>query len=159
MNTQRFSALGALLITSLISCSESPPTFHADTNPSRLSDWGLFDLSDESLTPTHSTWCTGRRISFSQTTHKSCAPSGYRKARRHSWLAMNSAIRLARLSAKLYYPTDDAGNLQRMEEVISESIDLSANQLIETRLLVKRSAGWEAFPYVWNDEGSKPSCG
>ena len=52
MNTQRFSALGALLITSLISCSESPPKFHADTNPSRLSDWGLFDLSDESLTPT-----------------------------------------------------------------------------------------------------------
>ena len=59
------------------------------------------------------------------------------------------------VSKTFYYPTDSAGNLQRTEEVIAETIDLSASQLIETRLLVKRSAGWEAFPYVWNDEGSE----
>ena len=33
-----------------------------------------------------------------------------------------------------------------------QKINLNENQLIETRLLVRKSDGWEAFPYVWNDE-------
>ncbi|MFT4823016.1 MAG: parallel beta-helix repeat protein [Halioglobus sp.] len=30
----------------------------------------------------------------------------------------------------------------------------SAEDIIETRLLIRRSAGWEALPYIWNDEKS-----
>ena len=156
MNTQRFSALGALLITSLVSCSESPPTFHADINPSRLSDWGLFDLSDESLTPTQFNMVYRPANQLF---------SDYAQKLRTIWMPEGAQAQLVGdelsypvgtvVSKTFYYPTDGAGNLQRMEEVISESIDLSVNQLIETRLLVKRSAGWEAFPYVWNDEGSE----
>ena len=31
------------------------------------------------------------------------------------------------------------------------TLDLSKVRLIETRLLVRRQAGWQAMPYVWND--------
>ena len=156
MKTQRFYALGALLITSLISCSESPPTFHADTSPSRLSDWGLFNQSDQSLTPTQFNMVYRPANQLF---------SDYAQKLRTIWIPEGAKAQLVGdelsypvgtvVSKTFYYPTDSAGNLQRTEEVIAESIDLSANQLIETRLLVKRSAGWEAFPYVWNDEGSE----
>ena len=39
-----------------------------------------------------------------------------------------------------------------MADTAPTTIDLANNQLIETRVLVRREAGWEAFPYVWNDE-------
>jgi len=31
------------------------------------------------------------------------------------------------------------------------SLDLGANRLVETRLLVRYKDGWKVFPYVWND--------
>ena len=55
MSSWRFIAVGALLMFSLLSCSESTPTFHASENPARLSDWNMFELTPASLTPTSHT--------------------------------------------------------------------------------------------------------
>ena len=156
MKTQRFYALGALLIASLISCSEPPPTFHGKTNPTRLSEWGLFELSSANLTPTeHNMVYRPANQLFSD----------YAQKLRTIWIPQGLQAQLVGdeltypvgtiVSKTFFYPTDSSGLLQRKEEVIAESIDLSANKLIETRLLVKRSSGWEAFPYVWNPEGTE----
>ena len=156
MSSQRFFALGALLFASLISCGEPPPTFHAKANPARLSEWGLFELSDESLTPTkfNMVYRPANQLF-----------SDYAQKLRTIWIPKGLQAQLVGdklnypvgtiVSKTFFYPTDSSGHLQRKEEVITESIDLSTNQLIETRLLVKRASGWEAFPYVWNIEGTE----
>ena len=41
-------------------------------------------------------------------------------------------------------PTEEDKNLS--------SLNLATNKVVQTRLLVKREKGWEALPYVWNDE-------
>ena len=59
------------------------------------------------------------------------------------------------VSKTFYYPTDSAGNLQRTEEVISRVNRPLSQPAHRNTPAGKRSAGWEAFPYVWNDEGSE----
>ena len=40
----------------------------------------------------------------------------------------------------------------RSSDLAETQIDLRTNRLMETRLLVRRESGWDAFPYVWNEE-------
>jgi uncharacterized repeat protein (TIGR03806 family) len=65
------------------------------------------------------------------------------------------------ISKTFYYPLPangrwDGKTVARTEPAQSSfengSLDLSKVRLIETRLLVRREAGWEAMPYVWNEE-------
>jgi len=65
------------------------------------------------------------------------------------------------ISKTFYYPRAQGSTAQdntvaRTSPSISflqnETLDLSAVRLIETRLLVRREAGWEAMSYVWNRE-------
>ena len=39
------------------------------------------------------------------------------------------------------------------------SLNLATNKVVQTRLLVKREKGWEALPYVWNDEQTEAFLG
>jgi uncharacterized repeat protein (TIGR03806 family) len=60
------------------------------------------------------------------------------------------------LSKTFYYPRAAGGEAAVMRtydpsrDFWGEGLDLSNVRLIETRLLVRRQHGWEAFPYVWN---------
>lgn len=63
------------------------------------------------------------------------------------------------ISKTFYYPLPgdgkwDGKSVARTvsnDDPHNETLDLSKVRLIETRLLVRREAGWEAMPYVWND--------
>jgi uncharacterized repeat protein (TIGR03806 family) len=39
-----------------------------------------------------------------------------------------------------------------MDHFDGQSLDLTEARLIETRLLVRRDYGWQALPYIWNEE-------
>lgn len=56
---------------------------------------------------------------------------------------------------KTFYYPKRGGKLLRTEsyerDIKGQGLNLETVQLIETRVLVKREAGWEALPYVWND--------
>ena len=51
MHTLRLFSLSVLACLVLAACSEPPPSFHATDNPARLSEWQLFELDGDSLTP------------------------------------------------------------------------------------------------------------
>ncbi|MGJ3232142.1 MAG: SO2930 family diheme c-type cytochrome [Oceanicaulis sp.] len=42
-----------------------------------------------------------------------------------------------------------------MQHFDGRALDLTSVRLIETRVLVRREAGWEALPYVWNEDQSE----
>jgi len=156
MSPWRFIAVGALLLFSLLSCSESTPTFHTSENPARLSDWNLFELTPASLTPTSHTMvfrpANQLFTDYAQKLRSIWIPDGAQASLIDGELSYPVGTVV---SKTFYYPANASGNLLRTEEVIAESIDLGNNKLIETRLLVRRETGWDAFPYVWNDEGTE----
>ena len=150
----RAAFASVLLCAVLAACSEAPvPEFHTTENPTRLSDWGLFSLNQEALVPADETLVfRPANILFSD----------YAQKLRTLWIPAGSKAILVDgeieypvgtvLSKTFYYPTNEAGDPVKSDEIIADSIALSNNRLMETRLLVRREQGWDAFPYVWNSE-------
>ncbi|NKB32395.1 MAG: hypothetical protein GKR91_04785 [Pseudomonadales bacterium] len=143
----------AASLTVLLGCSESQPVFHESDNPQRLSDWNLFALSSAELTP-HKASLVFKPANqlFTDYAHKL----------RTLWIPVGASAQLVDgeieypvgtvLSKTFYYPTDSEGNTLRQTDHGKSSLSLASSKLIETRLLVRRTNSWEAFPYVWNDE-------
>ncbi len=149
----RGTVLGFLIGMVLSACSETPPVFHAENNPSRLSDWGLFSLAGDTLTPNPDTLvfrpANTLFTDYAQKLRTLWIPEGEKAA------LVNGEIDYpvgTVLSKTFYYPTNDNGETLKRDEVIADTVALANNRLMETRLLVRRSDGWDAFPYVWNDE-------
>ena len=143
---------GFLCLVALQNCSERSPFFHAIEDPIRLSDWDLFTLDSTSLTPADSSLVFApNNPLFSDYAHKL----------RTMWIPNGTKIALMNeqliypvgtiLSKTFYYPTDSKGNFVQVDDRNLASLDLTKNSLVETRLLVKRDIGWEALPYVWNE--------
>jgi len=148
----RYSILSAFLLLA-VSCSESPPVFHDTERPLRLSDWQLFALSSSELVPVESTVVfRPRNPLFTDYAHKL----------RTLWIPEGARAEIVDqeidypvgtvLSKTFYYPRADNMSLSQSPDIGLQSIDLETNRLIETRLLVRKSEGWDAFPYVWNEE-------
>lgn len=143
-----------LVCFALSACSDSGgPEFHTAENPSRLSDWGLFTLDRNALTPAEETLVfRPANILFSD----------YAQKLRTLWIPAGRQARLEAgdieypvgtvLSKTFYYPTNAAGDPVLSDEIMADSVSLTDNRLMETRLLVRRESGWDAFPYVWNEE-------
>lgn len=160
------TALAALVIGAalLSGCAErtAPVVFHAAGLPQRLSEWnvvlarsGRLDLNDgvvpyELNTPL-----------FTDHAHKL----------RTIWMPAGAAARYSAtgtfdfpvgtvITKTFYYPRagSQAGRIvlrqtdDHSRDFAGTALDLAAVQLIETRLLVRREAGWVALPYVWNAE-------
>lgn len=144
--------VGAILF-SLLACSESPPVFHESERPLRLSDWNLFDLSEEQLTPSAASMVfhPANQL-FTDYAHKM----------RTLWIPQGLQAQLLDdeihypvgtvISKTFYYPRNSEGQLLKTTDPGNEAITLQENLLVETRLLVHRESGWDAFPYVWNQE-------
>jgi len=148
----RLSIIGFILC-SLFACSDSKPNFFDSDNPLRLSDWNLFKLGNELLEPNTDTFVfRPKNQLFTDYAHKL----------RTLWIPSGKSAHLqdeeilypigAVLSKTFYYPTNSQGKALRQADTGKSKINLIKNRLIETRLFVKRANGWEAFPYVWNDE-------
>ena len=144
-----FSAWSLLLVA----CSESPPVFHDIERPVRLSDWQLFAVGANELIPSESSVVfRPNNPLFTDYAHKL----------RTLWIPQSLQAEIVDdeinypvgsvLSKTFYYPRSSSTMLSKVADSGLQKINLNENQLIETRLLVRKSDGWEAFPYVWNDE-------
>lgn len=127
-----------------------PPT----GNPPLLSDWRQLDISDGRLGLSEGTLpYTLNSALFSDYAHKLrtiSTPDGANPAEYHDEDVF--AFPVGTIITKTFYYPVAGGELQkvRAEDALTESLDLTAVHLVETRVLTHRSDGWVAFPYVWN---------
>lgn len=147
-----FSAWSLLLVA----CSESPPVFHDIERPLRLSDWQLFTVDANELVPSESSVVyQPNNPLFTDYAHKL----------RTLWIPQSLQAEIVDdeinypvgsvLSKTFFYPRTSSTTSTLLTKVADsrlQKINLDENQLIETRLLVRKNDGWDAFPYVWNDE-------
>ncbi|MEX0902579.1 MAG: SO2930 family diheme c-type cytochrome [Pseudohongiellaceae bacterium] len=152
MNLHRL--MSAVLVFFLLqSCYEAPPVFHAGDNPPRLSDWNLFTLRGGQLQP-HSATLPFQPANalFSDYAHKLRSlwiPEGRRIETRDGELDYPVGTVL---SKTFYYPVAAGGRVLKQTDADLVSITMDDHRLLETRLLIRREQGWQAFPYVWNDD-------
>ena len=148
----RWVVLSACLLL-LAACSESPPVFHDTERPLRLSDWQLFSMDASEFVPSESSVVfRPNNPLFTDYAHKL----------RTLWIPGGLQAEIVDdeivypvgsvLSKTFYYPRASSTTLAKVADSGLQKIDLNGNQLIETRLLVRKADGWDAFPYVWNDE-------
>lgn len=163
--TQRIFFLAGLLLLSACSDNNSPQLHNADQAPAALSQWQLMQVntSDNHLvlnpqvlaydlaTPLFSDYALKlRTVWLPQGTSASYTTSGSVE------FPVGTII-----SKTFYYPRsstapDDITAVQWTQDLQTgfdgRSLDLAQVRLIETRLLVHQESGWQALPYVWNDE-------
>jgi len=140
----------------LVACTESPPVFHEIERPLRLSDWQLFAIDASELVPSESSVVfRPNNPLFTDYAHKL----------RTLWIPAGLQAEIIDdeidypvgtvLSKTFYYPRASSTTLAKVADSGLQRINLRENQLIETRLLVRKADGWDAFPYVWNEEQSE----
>jgi uncharacterized repeat protein (TIGR03806 family) len=146
-------ALIIVAALSLSGCGEDQPNFAADARPQRLSEWNLFDLSASRLRPLPTVEVVRpANPLFTDYAHKL----------RTLWMPDGTQATLINdeidypvgtvLSKTFYYPVDATGNVIRVADEGAREIDLTDSRLIETRILVRQESGWDALPYVWNED-------
>lgn len=149
-----FLCLATLL--GLVGCDRAtPPQFHAEDNPERLSDWGVLHVGNDAL-----------QVADGVQVYRLATPlfSDYAQKLRTVWLPPGQSARYSPTSvfefpvgtviSKTFYYRRDAADHDRVREapeVDGRRLDLREIRLIETRLLVRRQSGWVALPYVWNE--------
>ena len=138
------------------------PTFFADENPAQLSEWGLMDVSGGSLE-------LGEGVVPYDL--NSALFTDYALKLRTIWVPEDAGPAAFRsedypdfpvgtvISKTFYYPRGQgAQDVLKIDDTIGETNsvlrELDEVRLMETRLLVRRSAGWEAVSYVWNEAQS-----
>ncbi len=144
----------------------SRATFFADENPDLLSAWGVYTVSTGSIKlnagvvpyDLNSTLFTDYAHKL-RTIWLPDGESGKYRAADDPDFPVGTVI-----SKTFYYPrpaSSDAAFDGRVEKSVQPSGeidpalgDLSSVRLIETRLLVRRTAGWSALTYVWKDDQS-----
>lgn len=141
------------IIVGVASCTETKPNYHADGSPARLSEWNQLALQGSVLVPNGSAevYLPANQL-FTDYAHKL----------RTLWMPAGTSAKLTDeeivypvgtvLTKTFYYPKDENGTLIKIADTTPLKVDTQNNQLIETRVLVKRDTGWDALPYVWNDE-------
>ena len=161
--TARAIFTGATLL--LAACTRVPQPVHyfAEGRPSNLSDWNVLLLDG------HTLHLNQRVVPYDLNTPLF---TDYAHKLRTVWMPENSAAKYAPestfdfpvgtiLTKTFYYPLPDAANgggaavartYDTALDFSGNALDLSHVRLIETRILVRRENGWEAFPYVWNTQ-------
>jgi len=133
------------------------PVFHAEGRPEKLSEWNLLRVADGGLVLNDRVTAYDLNSSlFTDYAHKL----------RTVWLPAGEAAKYdgeetfdfpvgTVISKTFYYPREGDAVLladDTTAERLNSGFALADVRLIETRLLVRREAGWEALPYVWNAE-------
>ena len=144
---------------SLAGCSRSdaPVLFHPQGQPQTLDEWHVLSSDGKHLSLNQGVEPYALNTAlFSDYAHKLRTiwmPEGT-KAKYNATEAFDFPVGTI-ISKTFYYPRAKDGAVLRVAEQTGESadgLDLSKVRLIETRLLVRRQAGWVALPYVWNEE-------
>ena len=149
------SCLAAFL---LVACGgqQLSPTFHADENPAALSAWSVVNIKGNEL-------ALGKDVVpytlntplFTDYAHKLRTiwmPKGKSAAYREGDV-LNFPIGTI-ISKTFYYPVGADGTVLKTKNnqpvTQNSGLNLADHKLIETRLLVRREAGWEPLSYAWN---------
>ncbi len=151
-----------IALLTVIGCSggsQPEPTYHAESNPERLSDWGMVAATNGTLV-----------LSDGVIPYDLATPlfSDYAKKLRTIWLPDNQSAQYhdtqsfdfpvgSVITKTFYYPQSSAQwdgvvSTRDTAPLVDGGMSLNGVRLIETRLLVRRADGWAALPYVWNDE-------
>lgn len=165
MRLRRVVAAVVCVSAALASCSRAPApvNFIADGRPEHLSDWHVLEVSGGRLAPN-----TGV-LPYDLVTPLF---SDYAHKLRTVWMPAGQAAKYdpdkafdfpvgTILSKTFYYPRGSGGADAVLETYDAEpgapaaGLDLARVRLVETRLLVRRAAGWTALPYVWNTDQSE----
>ncbi len=149
--------LAGLFIAVLAACSaQSEPVFHAQGNPQALSDWAQFSIDRQHLT-----------LADDVLPYDLNTPlfTDYALKLRTVWMPSGEAASYKPdavfdfpvgtvITKTFYYPTSEDWNVlkNRAAYLSGQTLALDSVQLIETRVLARRDAGWIALPYVWNAE-------
>lgn len=142
--------------------SNQAPTFFAEDNPTQLSAWGLMDVSDGALKladgvvpyDLNSALFTDYALKLRTVwVPEEAGPAAFR-ANDYPDFPIGTVI-----SKTFYYPRGEGEqDVLKVSETNGEThpilSELDRVRLIETRLLVRRDAGWEAVSYVWNEAQS-----
>lgn len=161
MQLRRFALLVLVLLFSACKGEDAGVHFFADGQPKMLSEWRVLKVEDGRLSLNEGVVPYDLNTPlFSDYAHK-LRTVWMPKGKSASYAAQNSfAFPVGTIISKTFYyplPGDgrwDGKSVARTTADSSpqgESLDLSKVRLIETRLLVRREAGWEAMPYVWNE--------
>ncbi|HEY0503840.1 MAG TPA: SO2930 family diheme c-type cytochrome [Lysobacter sp.] len=153
-------ALAAVLVAamSLAGCKRSaePVRFHAQGQPQSLAQWHVVESDGQRLRLNTGVEPYALNTAlFSDYAHKLRTiwmPTGT-KAKYDAAEAFDFPVGTI-ISKTFYYPRAADGAVLRVAENGTEALDgldLRKVRLIETRLLVRREAGWIALPYVWNE--------
>ena len=154
----------SLCFAAVSACNETPdttPVFHSNENPKLLSEWNILHIDQGILLP------ADRALPYDLNTPLF---TDYAHKFRTIWMPRSVTGNYKDdeafefpvgtiFSKTFYYPK--AKNIGAAVGAVAKSDDLAANlfkggiildkvRLIETRLLVRRSGGWDALPYVWN---------
>lgn len=148
----------------LVACKREDPGVHffAEGQPRSLDEWQVLKVKDGRLT-----------LNQDVTPYDLNTPlfSDYAHKLRTIWMPAGKSARYdARatfdfpvgtiISKTFYYPLPagakwDGKSVARTDPALDSmhggALDLSRVRLIETRVLVRREAGWDAIPYLWNE--------
>ncbi len=142
---------------SLSACSPAEVTFHTpEAYPERLSEWGLINLdrgqlhvSDQTVVYQMNTALFSDYALKLRTLYLPEGTKGTYDTSETFALPVGSII-----SKTFLYPKNDQGELLTVSEWDGnpDAITLAQYELIETRLLIRQSHGWDALPYIWRDD-------
>ena len=132
--------------------------FHPDSNPKTLAEWGVASAQNDELILANASLVYDLNTPlFSDYALKLRAvqlPDGLTVKLNADQDSLDFPIGTI-ISKTFYYPKGDQARRvlkpTAPPTIENNRLDLSVFQLIETRLLVRREAGWEALPYVWDD--------
>lgn len=152
------------LLLLLVACKREDAGVHffAEGQPKSLSEWRVLEVEDGRLTLNQGVLPYDLNTPlFSDYAHKLRTvwmPAG-KAARYDAQAAFDFPVGTI-ISKTFYYPLPagkqwDGKSVARTDpshdSLQDGALDLSKVRLIETRVLVRREAGWEAIPYVWNE--------
>ena len=139
----------------LTSCSKPAPVhfFTANNYPNQLSQWGLFEQEGDILIPHRSTHVYALNTAlFTDYAHKLrtvYVPEGDSLGYR-AFKSFDAPVGTI-ISKTFFYPAATNRQVELRTDHDKGQIDLKDNILIETRLLIRQSHGWDALPYIWKN--------
>lgn len=159
-----FPGLAILFSHVLLACSpgQGARSFAPDDAPALLSQWQLMSVQQGTL-----------QLDDDVMPYDLATPlfSDYAMKLRTLWLPENTQAQYTDsgslefpvgtvISKTFYYPAEqsiaDDGIVLKSEQSLfafdDRQLDLNKVRLIETRLLVRHTDGWQALPYVWNEQ-------
>lgn len=133
--------------------TQSAPRSFAEEDPLLLSAWGMLHLTDSGVAPNAGAVAYGLETPLF---------SDYAQKLRTVWIPEGGSAHYSEgrlefplgtvLTKTFYYGEALDGAVLASAPVDAAVIDPAANRIIETRVLVRRSEGWEGLIYLWNEE-------